>query len=102
MVLTRRTLMQALLAQPLLTRLASAQGRRAQPPKPLPPGAVTHEWRSFLGPSHNSVSSETKLTRNLPPSLVWEMPKGEGYAAPAIAGNRLVFLHRVKDEEVVE
>jgi outer membrane protein assembly factor BamB len=48
------------------------------------------------------VSSETKLTRSLPPALVWEMPKGEGYVAPAIAGDRLVFLHRLKDEEVVQ
>lgn len=102
MVFSRRTLIQALLAQPLLARVALAQGQRARAPKPLPAGAVTHDWRSFLGPQHNSVSSETKLTRSLPPALVWEMPKGEGYVAPAIAGDRLVFLHRLKDEEVVE
>jgi hypothetical protein len=50
MVLSRRTLIQALIAQPLLARLALAQGQRAQAPKPLPAGAVTHDWRSFLGP----------------------------------------------------
>jgi outer membrane protein assembly factor BamB len=102
MVFSRRTLIQALLAQPLLARAALGQGSRGRAPKPLPPGAVTHDWRSFLGPSHNSVSTETKLTRTLPPPLVWERPKGEGYTAPAIAGDRLVFLHRLGDEEVVE
>ena len=94
MVFSRRSLIHALVLQPLLVRAALAQARRGQAPRPLPAGAVTHDWRSFLGPLHNSTSSETKLTRTLPPALVWEMPKGEGYAAPAIAGERLVFLKR--------
>jgi outer membrane protein assembly factor BamB len=38
----------------------------------------------------------------LPPPLVWECPKGTGYASPAIAGDRLVFVHRRADEEIVE
>ena len=101
MDLSRRSLISALALQPLLARAAVAQARRGQAPQPLPAGAVTHDWRSFLGPAHNSTSSETKLTRAFPPSVVWEMPKGEGYAAPAIAGERLVFLHRLEDEEVV-
>src|SRR5262249_17922407 len=37
-------------------------------PKPLPPGAVTHDWTSFLGPTHNAVSSETKLLTKWPES----------------------------------
>jgi len=48
------------------------------------------------------VSAETKLSRMLPPPLVWECPKGTGYASPAIAGDRLVFVHRRADEEIVE
>jgi outer membrane protein assembly factor BamB len=42
------------------------------------------------------------LTRTLPPALLWELPKGTGYASPAVAGARLVFLHRLADEEIVE
>ena len=100
--ISRRRLLQAL-AAPLLTgRGASAQAQLYAPPKPLPVGAVTHDWRAFLGPSHNGVSTETKLGRQLPPPLVWECPRGTGYASPAIAGDRLVFLHRVADEEIVE
>lgn len=76
-----------------------------QKPKPLPAGAVTHDWKFFLGPTHNAVSSETKLLREFPPkgpTLVWEMRKGTGYSSPAIAGERLVFLHRERDQEIVE
>jgi outer membrane protein assembly factor BamB len=94
--------MQALAAQALLARTAHAQAPGVKPPKPLPAGAVTHDWVSFLGPSHNAVSTETKLSRTLPPSLVWEFQKGTSYASPAIAGDRLVFIHRVGDEEIVE
>jgi outer membrane protein assembly factor BamB len=42
------------------------------------------------------------LNRKLPPPLVWEFAKGTGYASPAIAGERLVFLHRLGNEEIVE
>src|SRR5580765_9028872 len=100
--ISRRRLLQAL-AAPLLTgRAASAQAQLYAPPKPLPLGAVTHDWRAFLGPSHNGVSTETKLSRTLPPPLVWECPKGTGYASPAIAGDHLVFIHRLANEEIVE
>src|SRR5262249_18881511 len=56
-------------------------------PKPLPAGAVTHDWTSFLGPSHNGTSIETKLLVKWPrggPKLLWEFRKGTGYSSPAI------------------
>lgn len=74
-------------------------------PRPLPAGAVTSDWPSFLGPTHNMHSPETKLLRDFAkdePRCVWEMKKGGGYAAPAIAGERLVLFHRLADEEVVD
>ena len=74
-------------------------------PKPLPDGAVTHEWTSFLGPQHTPISTETKLLKDLPengPPLVWELKKGTSYTSPAVAGDRLVYLHRVGDVERVE
>ena len=101
-VISRRVVLQALAAQALGAGVASGQARVHRKPKPLPAGAVTHDWPSFLGPSHNAVSTETKLSRTLPPPLVWEFPKGTGYASPAIAGERLVFIHRLGDEEIVE
>jgi outer membrane protein assembly factor BamB len=79
-----------------------AQTRVLGAPKPLSPHAVTDDWPSFLGPTHDAVSSETRLTRTLPPPLVWEFPKGTSYSSPAIVRERLLFLHRVGNEEVVE
>ena len=81
---------------------AFGQTRVLRKPKPLPNDAVTHDWATFLGPSHNAVSLETRLSRKLPPSLVWEFPRGTGYASPAIVGDHLVFVHRLANEEIVE
>jgi outer membrane protein assembly factor BamB len=101
-VISRRTILQGLVAN-LMNVAAPAQVRRnLTKPKPLAPDAVTHDWTSFLGPWHNGVSTETKLSRKLPPPLVWELTKGAGYCSPAIAGGRLVYLHRLGDEEIVE
>jgi len=106
--MSRRALLQVVAALPahvIAFRKPFGQPRQARAyrtPKPLQTGAVTHDWASFLGPSHNAVSSETILTRTLPPPLVWEFPKGTGYSTPAIVGTRLVFMHRLADEEIVE
>lgn len=74
-------------------------------PKPLAPGATTHDWTQFLGPTHDLASTESPLLAEFSegePTLVWEMETGSGYSAPAIQGDRLVYLHRVGDEEIVE
>ena len=95
-MIARRSLL--LSAWPLL----AAPPRR---PAPLSPQAKTEDWPSFLGPRHNGTSLETKLKPRFPaagPPLLWELPKGTGYSSPAIAGDRLVFLHRQGAEEVVE
>ena len=59
-------------------------------PKALAKDAVTHDWTRFLGPTMNGVSTETRISRKLPPPLLWELRKGTGYASPAIRGGRLV------------
>jgi outer membrane protein assembly factor BamB len=74
-------------------------------PKPLPAGAITSDWPCFLGPTHNAVSSETKLLRDWPtsgPTLIWEMRKGTGYSAPTIKGDYLLFQHRLDQESIIE
>ena len=71
-------------------------------PHALAKDAVTHDWTRFLGPAMNGVSTETKISRKLPPPLVWEMRKGTGYTSPAIRGDRLVYLHRNGGQEFIE
>ena len=102
LMLTRRALLQGLVAQGVRSESVEAQAVVHRAPTSLAPDAVTDHWASFLGPSHNAVSTETPLRRDLPPPLVWELPKGSGYASPAIVGDRLLFIHRLADQEVVE
>jgi outer membrane protein assembly factor BamB len=102
LLLTRRALFQGLLAKVAQSATGEEQAIVHRSPTPLVPDAVTHSWTSFLGPSHNAVSTETPLRRELPPPLVWELAKGSGYASPAIIGDRLLFIHRLADEEVVD
>jgi outer membrane protein assembly factor BamB len=74
-------------------------------PKPLAKAAVIHDWAGFLGPTHNGVSTETRLLKNFPkggPPVVWEVKKGSGYSAPAVLGERLLLFHRIEGNEVVE
>ena len=75
------------------------------PPRALAAGAVTHDWSTFLGPTHNAISSESPLLKEFGksgPMKVWEVEKGDGYASPAIVGNRVVLFHRIGDQETVE
>jgi outer membrane protein assembly factor BamB len=101
-LISRRALLQSVVAQTVAVAIVRSQTRVAGKPKPLPAGAVTHDWKSFLGPTHNAVSTETKLSRALPPPLVWEFVKGTSYASPGIGEGRLVFIHRLGNEEIVE
>ena len=100
--ISRRSMLRALTAHAIAVRTALGQTSAGRGPKPLAKDAVVSDWPSFLGPSHNGFSPETRLSRKLPPPLVWEFAKGIGYASPAVAGERLVFTHRAANEEIVE
>jgi outer membrane protein assembly factor BamB len=101
-LVSRRAVLKGLTGSVIGARTVLAQTRRFSKPKPLAKDAVTHDWTAFLGPTHNAVSTETRLSRRPQPPLVWEFTKGTGYTSPAIAGERLVFLHRLRGEEIVE
>ncbi|HEU0120649.1 MAG TPA: PQQ-binding-like beta-propeller repeat protein [Bryobacteraceae bacterium] len=92
-------------AGPKAVLKANGEVTRHGKPAALAQGAVSEDWPSFLGPTHNGVSRETKLRKQFPPAgppLVWEMNKGTGYASPAVGGGYLVFLHRRGNQELVE
>src|SRR5258706_2256940 len=101
-MMSRRAILQGLMAGVLGGRPLFAQSRVLSKPAPLAKDAVAGDWTAFLGPAHNATSPETRLSRRLPPRLVWEFTRGSGYASPAIAGVRLVFLHRLGGAEIVE
>ena len=63
------------------------------------------DWPCFLGPNHNGVSAETGLIDTFPdegPNVLWEKTLGTGYAAPSVRGQRIVFHHRLRNQEIVE
>ena len=76
-----------------------------QAPKPLADDAKTEDWPRFLGPRHDLHCGETKLLKNWPefgPAKVWEVKRGSGHAMPVISGDRLVLIHLLGGNEVVE
>ena len=61
------------------------------------------DWPGFMGPDRNGVSEETGLLRQWPeggPPVLWSVPVGEGYAGPAIAGDKVYLLDRIGKEEI--
>lgn len=76
--------------------------RRAQP---LPKNAQTHDWNKFLGPTQNGISTETHLRHSFPQDglqPLWEVRKGQGYAAVAVVKQRVILFHRIRQQEIVE
>lgn len=58
------------------------------------------DWGAFLGPTGNGRSECAGITVPWPaagPRVVWHVPLGEGYCAPAVARGRLVAFDRVED-----
>jgi outer membrane protein assembly factor BamB len=65
----------------------------------------SEDWPRFHGVHEAPVSGETGIRQDFPesgPPVVWEAEKGEGYACPAIVGDRLVLFHRVKGLETLD
>ncbi|MBI1349243.1 PQQ-binding-like beta-propeller repeat protein [bacterium] len=63
------------------------------------------DWPQFLGPEGNGTSHETGLLESWPeagPPMLWNHRLGEGYAPPAVQGERVVVMHRQRDQEFVE
>ncbi|MGB7323763.1 MAG: PQQ-binding-like beta-propeller repeat protein [Rubripirellula sp.] len=66
---------------------------------------ATNDWPQLYGPSRNSVAATQAV--NLAwgpdgPKQRWSLSIGTGYGSPVVAGNRLVFNHRIDDEEIVQ
>ena len=58
------------------------------------------DWPGFLGPNRDSKSPETGIRtdwESAPPTLLWHLELGEGYAAPSVARGRLFYFTRFGD-----
>jgi hypothetical protein len=67
--------------------------------------ASANDWPQFLGPERNGVYSGPAIGIEWPeggPRRLWEKKIGQGFAGPAVVGNRLILFHRAQNREVVE
>ena len=65
---------------------------------------VAADWPQFHGPTRDNQSTETGFDWSWPkdgPPVAWKLDAGQGWAGPVVAGERLVFFHRVESDEVV-
>lgn len=63
------------------------------------------DWPQYLGPTRNGVYAGPALAENWGangPRVVWRKQVGQGFAGPAVIGNRVILFHRVGNEEVLE
>jgi len=84
----------------LATSRPGGEACRAEPVPDLSsrPG---EDWEAFLGPTANGRSSLSGLAAPWPasgPPVVWHVPLGEGYCAPAASRGRLLVFDRSGDE----
>jgi outer membrane protein assembly factor BamB len=63
------------------------------------------DWPQFLGPTRNGTYAGPPLADAWGPGgpkVVWRKQVGQGFAGPAVIGNRVILFHRVGSEEVLE
>jgi outer membrane protein assembly factor BamB len=63
--------------------------------------AVAADWPQYYGPNRNATSSETGILRTWPkegPKVLWTVPAGVGFGAPAISAGKVYLLDR--DDQV--
>jgi len=66
---------------------------------------AANDWPQYLGPSRNGVYAGPALADAWGangPKAVWRKQVGQGFAGPAVVGNRVILFHRVGNEEVLE
>ena len=66
---------------------------------------AANDWPQYLGPSRNGIYAGPALADTWGangPKVVWRKQVGQGFAGPAVVGNRVILFHRVGNEEVVE
>jgi len=67
--------------------------------------ATAADWPQHLGPARNGTYSGPPLTDSFGaagPKVVWRKEVGQGFAGPAVVGDRVLLFHRVGSEEVLE
>jgi len=61
---------------------------------------LTHDWPQLLGPNRNGIYTDADV--KWPTAFAWTRDAGEGFAAPVIAGGKVILFHRRDNQEIVE
>jgi outer membrane protein assembly factor BamB len=72
---------------------------------PLVASLAAADWPQYLGPERNGVYRGPAIADTFDkggPRIAWRRTLGQGFAGPAVAGNRVLVFHRVGSEEVLE
>ena len=104
LILSTLTVLGTLSAAGLSTSLQAAD-EPAATVRAVGPVREGEDWPLFLGPLGTGISGETGLLAKWPeegPTKLWARQLGEGYAPPAVMGSRVVVMHRLRDQEIVE
>ena len=84
-----------------LSLLFLASPLAAEEPANLSTRKTGVDWPTFLGPNHDSTSSEKGILTAWPKEglrVVWEAPVGLGFAPPVISRGRLYHFDRFGDK----
>ena len=68
-------------------------------------GAGSADWPQFLGPTRNGVYGGNDLVESWPeqgPPVIWQKTVGHGFSGPVVADHKLIFFHRLGDNESVQ
>lgn len=68
-------------------------------------GGIASDWPQFLGPTRDGVYTGTDLAPSWPasgPPILWRKDIGEGFAAPVVAGDKLILFYRAADKEIID
>jgi outer membrane protein assembly factor BamB len=79
----------------------------------LPPGSgvapgsaslAAADWPQFLGPHRDGTCAAGELEGGVAaaPRVIWRRDVGEGFSGPVVAGDKVILVHRVEDEDVIE
>src|SRR5262249_55363933 len=60
------------------------------------------DWPQWLGPRRDGVGRETGLVKTFPkegPTVLWRAKLGGGYSGPAVVGDRVFVMDRLRDKD---
>ncbi len=63
------------------------------------------EWPQLFGPDRTCVAAHQSVNLawgKAGPQELWSIEIGSGYGSPVASGNRVLFNHRIKDEEIIQ